>query len=507
MNRFGSSKNSSLATVFLAMLGMLGMLGMLAGCGGSDSENVSTVRRVNPAVSALLTSVDAIGVGRAGLLSNNPTRADLALQSNLKGATVQLRFSCVGCDISVSAMGVAVGANQYITVPFATLDSTSNTAVTVTDRRSGAVADYTLHARPLDHVRYTFGANSPEAGDLYLTPFDPQGLGAPYAYIVANDGSLKFYYRNPRGREIHDFKKTVIAGGATRYSFFDGAANAIRIMDGSFDLLANVGALAFPDGNTYAVNIHDHVILGDGHTILGVYASKTVSNIPSLPGQALFVAGVGLQEIQNGTAVFNWLSTDHPELYACSTDGNQFILNNGADYAHWTSMAVDGDGNWLASFRHLDAVIKINRGSGAVQWILGGPCDQFGLSAAQKFSHAHDARRAPDGRLTLFDNKLGGAASRVLAFNLDEANKGLVAGNPALPGFAEFSSDAHASFNLGSAQFFASGKLLVGWGEFSGLLNDVSEFDASSGAQSFRLSLLPSDYANGYFSYRAKKFP
>jgi hypothetical protein len=49
--------------------------------------------------------------------------------------------------------------------------------------------------------------------------------------------------------------------------------------------------------------------------------------------------------------------------------------------------------------------------------------------------------------------------------------------------------------------------VLVGWGEFGGLLNDVSEFDAVSGAQSFRLTLLPSDYANGYFSYRAKKFP
>ena len=40
-----------------------------------------------------------------------------------------------------------------------------------------------------------------------------------------------------------------------------------------------------------------------------------------------------------------------------------------------------------------------------------------------------------------------------------------------------------------------------------GLLNDVSEFDLSGGAQSMRLSLLPSDYSNGYFSYRARKFP
>jgi len=356
-------------------------------------------------------------------------------------------------------------------------------------------------------VRFSFGATAPQAGDLYLTPFDPQGFGAPYAYIVETDGSLKYYYRNPRGRDLHDFKKTVLPGGAVRYSFYDSAQSAIRVMDGSFNLIENVGALAFPDLNTYAVNLHVHAIINDGHYILGVYAAKTVNNIPALPGQSLFVRGSGIQEIQNGVAVFSWLSTDHPELYGCSTEGNSFAQNNGADYAHWDSLQVDADGHWLASFRHLDAVLKIDSSTGAIRWILGGPCDQFGLSPTQKFAHQHDARRAPDGRLGLFDNRNGNAASRVLAFNLDEATKTLVTGNPALPGFAEFSADMHQSFNLGSAQLFAGGKVLVGWGEFPGALNDVSEFDLASGAQSMRLTLLPSVYSNGYFSYRARKFP
>jgi hypothetical protein len=484
----------------------------LVACSDSDSTTQqSGVNRVNPAVSSLLSSVDAIGAGGSGLLSNNPTRADLALQSNLKGASAQLRFSCTACNITVSAAGAvgatSVGANQYIVVAFPSLDEASNASVVVTDNVSGATAHYTLHARPLDYVRYSFSANAPQAGDLYLSPFDPQGFGAPYAYIIESDGSLKYYYRNPHGRTIHDFKKTVIPGGATRYSFYDSAAAAIRVMDDTFNLIENVSALAFPDGNTYAVNLHDHTIVNDGHYILGVHASKTVTDIPGLLGQSLFVGGSGLQEIQNGAAVFNWLSTDHPELYACSTESNAFAQNNGADYAHWDSVQVDTDSHWLASFRHLDAVLKIDRSNGAIRWILGGPCDQFGLTATQKFAHQHDAGRAPDGRLSLFDNHNGGAASRVLAFNLDETAKTLVAANLALPGFAEFTSDMHQSFNLGSAQMFAAGKVLVGWGEFPGLLNDVSEFDTASGAQSMQLVLLPSDYASGYFSYRARKYP
>ncbi len=484
----------------------------LAACGDGDSSvQRSSVNRVTPAVSSLLSSVDAIGVGGSALLSNNPTRADLALQANAKGASVQLRFSCTACNITVSsatAVGAtSVGGNQYIVIPFPALDDASNARIVVTDNVSGQTAQYTLHARPLDYVRYSFSATAPQAGDLYVAPFDPQGFGAPYAYIIEADGSLKYYYRNPRGKDIHDFKKTVIPGGAIRYSFYDSAAAAIRVMDGAFNLLDNVSALAFPDGNTYAVNLHDHTIVGDGHYILGVNAAKTASNIPALPGQSFFVRGSGLQEIQGGAAVFNWLSTDHPELYACSTEGNAYAQNNGADYAHWDSVHVDTDGHWIASFRHLDAVLKIDRGTGAIRWILGGPCDQFGLAATQKFSHQHDASRAPDGRLSLFDNRNGGSASRVLVFNLDEVAKTLVTGNPALPGFAEFTSDMHQSFNLGSAQMFASGKVLVGWGEFAGLLSDVSEFDLASGAQSMRLTLLPSAYSNGYFSDRARKFP
>jgi len=487
-------------------LALVCMVTALGACGGGYSS--SSANLADPAIASQLTSIDAIGVGGADLLTHDPAFKDLALQSNLKGGTVQLRFSCAQCNITASAGGTSVGANQYLGITFPTLDASSDAAILVTDNVSGAKTTYTLHALPRDHAPYTIAANAnPEPGDLYLTPVDPQGFGAAYAYIVATDGSLSYYYRQPHGHYVRDFKKTIIPGGATRYSFYDSKAGAIRVMDGAFNLLADVQALAFPDGNTYAVDDHDHIIVDDGHYIVGVHAGKTVSNIPSLAGQSLFVGGAGLQEIQNGVAVFSWLSTDQPALYACSTEGNNFAANNGADYAHWDSVIVDADSNWIASFRHLDAVLKINRADGSVAWILGGPCDQFGLSAAQKFSHQFDARRAPDGRLTLFDDNNAGGVSRAVAFNLDEASRTLVTSNPALPGFTAYVADAHSSIGTGSAQFFADGKVLIGWGAFPGPASDVSEFDTATGTFSFQLTLQPSLYANGYFSYRARKFP
>jgi Arylsulfotransferase (ASST) len=480
---------------------------LLSSCGGNDDTG-PVPNYANPAVALRLTSVDAIGVGGAGLLTPDPAYADLQLRANLAGGTVQLRFSCVTCNIGVSAQGATVAANQYLTLSFPNLEAASDIPVTVTDNTSGAQATYTLRARTIDHAPYTVNvSNNPEAADLYLTPYDPQGYGASFAYVVTHDGRLKYYYRNPPQREVLDFKKTVLPGGATRYSFYDEEVQGIRVLDAGFATLAVVQALPFPDGNTYAVDFHDHVIVDDGHYIVGVRAAKTVNNIPSLPGQSLRVGGAGLQEIVNGVAVFNWLSTDHAELYACSVRNNNFAANSGVDYTHWDSLDVDTDGHWLASFRHLDAVLKVNRSDGSVAWILGGPCDQFGLSAAQTFSLQHDARRASDGRLTLFDNNSSGVASRVLAFNLDEAGRTLVTGNPALPGFAAYPGDLHKSVNLGSAQWLASGRVLVGWGEFIGAASDVSEFDAATGALSFQLTLHPSPYTYGYFSYRARKAP
>lgn len=472
----------------------------LGGCGGGDNTTiVVTPRLANPAVTRQLSSVDAIGVGGAGLLSSHPDLADLQLRANRAGGAVQLRFSCTGCSITVRAGEATAGANQYISVPFADLEPASNASVTVTDNVSGAVATYTLHARPLDHAPYTVGVNTnPEPGDLYLTPFDPYGHGAGFAYIVGTDGALKYYYRNPPGHDILDFKKTLIPGGATRYSFYDEAAAGIRVMDETFTTLTVVQALPFPDGNTYAIDGHDHVIVDDGHTIVGVYAAKTVNNIPALPGQSLFVTGTGLQEIVGGAAVFSWLSTDQPQLYACSARGNAYAANNGADYAHWNALVVDGDGDWLATFRHFDAVLKINRSTGAVRWVLGGACDEFGLTSTQHFSSPHDARRAPDGRLTLFDVGAANVLSRVVAFSLDEAGK-------AVSTFTPYTSDAHSSYNLGSAQLFASGRALVGWGEFNGYDSDVSEYDLATGTLSFELTLLPSYRTDGYFSYRARK--
>lgn len=223
----------------------------------------------------------------------------------------------------------------------------------------------------------------------------------------------------------------------------------------------------------------------------------------------------GIQEFDNGALVFSWLSSDHPELYACSTEGNAYNDTAYADYAHINSIKIDSDGDYLASFRHLDAVVKIRRSDGSIAWILGGPCDQFGLSAAQKFSHQHDAKRAPDGRLSLFDNGNANGASRVALYHLDESAKTLVSTDPSRPAFTDLRPSAsllgfpeRLSPAMGSAQVFASGSVLMGRGYVEGKPQaaDLTEFDALTGAPIFELTF-PNAGTQPIYSYRAVKHP
>ena len=43
----------------------------------------------------------------------------------------------------------------------------------------------------------------------------------------------------------------------------------------------------------------------------------------------------------------------------------------------------------MCSFRNIDSILKIERGTGKILWILGGKGDHFGLTEEQKFSRQH----------------------------------------------------------------------------------------------------------------------
>ncbi|HEY1394368.1 MAG TPA: hypothetical protein VFV25_13425, partial [Methylibium sp.] len=136
----------------LARLLALTAAAALSACGGGYSSSFNySADLADPAIASQLSSIEAVGVGGAGLLSGDPAFKFKALRANLKGGSAQVRFNCPTCNFTITAGGASVGANQFLTVNFPTLDSSSDVAITVKDKVSGVSTVYTLRAAPRDH--------------------------------------------------------------------------------------------------------------------------------------------------------------------------------------------------------------------------------------------------------------------------------------------------------------------------------------------------------------------
>jgi arylsulfate sulfotransferase len=495
---------------------LLALVFMLAGCGGSNSSGSGTTPgTTNMPTLEHVAPISGIGVGGSSIYQPDRSTTDLYLQWNAAGASVALSVKCSGCRMS--AQGKTAGAGEVLPVRFSAplmLDGSTDIPVVIKDANRNRIK-YTLHAVPPDYPSYQVtGLPETSAGDVYLTANylsagTDSSLPAAVAYAIklSNHGQLLFYARdeNEADTRFYDFKKTVLSDGRERYSFSDFTKKMLIVMDESMRVIDQVAAQPATDGVLYPMDIHDSQILDDGHYLIGLFASKTVTNIPGLGGASAKISATGLQEINQGHVAFNWLSSDHPQLYACAAIQNNYGASEPQDYAHWNSLAVDTDGNLIASFRHFSAVLKISRAdnSGAIRWILGGPCDQFHLTTAQQMAFQHDARRVPDGSLSIFDDHsdIKGStanASRAARYWLDEADKTVLA-------FQSDSVDqAHFSWAMGNAQYLPTGELFIGWGAHIDGKEDVTEWNPTLNEKTFQLTFNNQE-DRVLASYRAQK--
>lgn len=104
----------------------------------------------------------------------------------------------------------------------------------------------------------------------------------------------------------------------------------------------------------------------------------------------------------SGDPVFVWRSWDHFEI----EDAVHEDLTGGKiDYVHMNSLEFDGDGNLLASSRHLSEITKIDRRTGDILWRLGGVNDDFRWTNDEhRISYQHTIQTLPGGRYLIFDN-------------------------------------------------------------------------------------------------------
>jgi outer membrane protein assembly factor BamB len=325
-------------------------------------------------------------------------------------------------------------------------------------------------------------------GYVFVSPKLGRGQHGP---LIVDDRGRPVWFRN--GLYALDFKVQQYRGEPV-LTWWEGeptprpSVGEYVILDGSYREVKRVQA-----GNGYKGNQHDFLLTSQGTALLTIYnlVSRDLSYLGGPVGGRV-IEGVAQElDVETGEVLFEWHSLDHvgvEESYIKNYFSQQL------DYFHINSIDVDHDGNLLLSARNTSAVYKVDRRSGEVMWRLSGKKSDFEMGEGTRTFWQHDARRQPDGSITIFDNGAGPQfhpRSRGIVVELDEeAMKATLAREYTHP-------DGLVSTSQGNMQVLSKGNVFVGWGSEP----FVSEF-SHDGKLVFDARIPPDDD-----SYRAFRFP
>jgi hypothetical protein len=335
------------------------------------------------------------------------------------------------------------------------------------------------------------GPGTPAPGYLFVSVYDLLEFGAytGYRLILDNNGEPLYYASTPGFPATFDFK--VQENGRLTHALPHPVRGAHIVQDEHYQTIATIRA-----ANGRVADPHDFQLGPNGRALLLIYDRQIVDLSAIAPGQRRDATVIGcIVQEQNaaGEVIFEWHSWDHVSIL-------ETILSLDTEplpYIHCNSVDYDLDGNILISNRNLNNVMKIDRATGDVLWRLGGKLNDFTMDKAGRFSVQHDARRLPNGHLTLYDNGMwvAPAYSRGMEYALDEVALTAVK-------VAEFRRDPDvASWAMGSMQRLENGGALIGWGRSFGPDPLLTEFDAA-GEMVLEMSL-----RSPLVSYRAQRAP
>lgn len=314
----------------------------------------------------------------------------------------------------------------------------------------------------------------------------PNQFPSPGAYpIIFDDQGVPVWW-GPRSNGLH---ATVLPNG-----------NPVWAVDGRFEEHRLDGSLA----RTYStvgdpLDFHELVVLPNGNHVVVTLTPRPRTDLRAWggPASATIVNHIIQEVTPVGQVVWSWDTAAHiPVTETGPLWTLQQVADPGgpfspfADPYHYNSIQPTGDG-YLVSFRHLDAIYKINRASGRIEWKLGGNLrpeslgfvgDPVIIAGGGAFGGQHDARILDDGTLTLFDNGTGRyRAPRALRYRVDLTQRRVTLLGPVTD------PAVTTSACCGSARFTApTGNVVVGWGGNTAAMPDITE-TTGSGQRVFAL--------------------
>lgn len=458
-----------------------------------------------PAVSGNIPLTQYVSIG----IDGNPITIDTYAQGSWYDApqlTTEREMTITASEFTgyeMAVNGIPIESGGSVSIRLEQLNWYWGIEISTTDVNTQAVRSNYIRTLPTGYVNATVLSDKPETGyyyfnlENYIYKLDTSGNVVFFKSVIGADGlsgGLDFKRTEVDGKVYYSY---LSANTPPNRAFLSGVGYArcyATVLDENYNEIDRVLYLLPDNGAPEGQPLENHqfTILGEKHYLLSSYVGKRVTNIPEdVPHSRLGARVVAcvLQEIKDGTLVWQWDSTEHPELYGMSMEGNDFFNETvqWADYAHFNAIFVDPrDNNFLCSFRNLDAILKLDRETGEILWVLGGKKDQFGLTEQQKFLRQHDVQITKDGGLTLFNNgnvdsSWTDGATSILKFYLNEETRSVT-------GFESFAVERSFSNCMGSAQELSDGHYIIGWGGRATQLPLFSEIDFRTNRVLFEFS-------------------
>lgn len=339
-------------------------------------------------------------------------------------STAGISLAAVGCEAKGNSPGTTV---SEVAATVRTAPSTSSTGPTTTSVQAGPQDVQAFRSRPdlsPPIIDVTTPARGSASGAGYFFVAAKNGVGGEehpsqdgpmilddrgrpvwlYPVSLEEEDAMEFRAQRYRGEPVLTWWQGVHRGwGQGEYVIFDSSYREVT---------------RFGAGNGYAGDHHEFLISARDTALILIYAEVPMDlSLVGGPANGVVIDGI-VQEIDiaSGEVIFEWHSLDHVGLDE-SYFGPAPDPAEPFDYFHINSVDVDTDDNLLISARRTSAVYKVDRQTGEVIWRLGGENSDFELGEGAQFAYQHDARRQPDGAITIFDNR---------GLDMNEPSRGIV---------------------------------------------------------------------------------
>ncbi len=445
---------------------------------------------------AVLLSLLAVPVASAS--AARPSFAavdDDTLEPSFKWHARDYAARCEGDELSLRVDGApgwtvrAPGLGPLSGDRTLSLPADDSRAIGISFRRRGGGGPrrYRVRCLPDDFPGYDFTVLRAGGPKLFMVQ-----LPNDYAAIFSRRGAPVWWMQADGAPD--DAK--VLPDGTVSW---DAVNNGLFV--GQFEIRTLTGRVIRRVGDAEATDIHDLQVLPNGDYVIGDVSYKGGFDSTAFGG---YVGSTVLdyeirQVTPRGRTVRSWSPSDHIDLseagrwWPSITDGTLIY-----DVFHWNAAEVAGRYMYL-SFRHLDAIYKVDRITGKIVWKLGGTQTSKSLKVLKDqrrypLGGQHDVRVQPNGTITIFNNRtdLDDAVPRAERFRINE-RKGTATLVESIT-----DPDVTAAACCGSARRQpGSHDWLISWGGYFG---PVGAYD-DRGRLLYRLDI------DGNFSYRASPIP